>query len=258
MLDFIRIACAVPAVKPADVAKNAADICAYIEKADAQNVDLLLFPELSLTGYSCGDLFFQDSLLHAVKKGLGEIAFCSGKHPNVAVVVGFPLKIGTKLYNCAAMLTRGEVNGIVPKVHLDHNERRWFCSGKELDDLFLQPEDIGLIHSEDFWDVPVQANTLFRLGDDAVVGIEICQDLMVPQPKSSALAVGGAEVILNLAASHELAGKHHRRRSLVENQSAACSCIYAFASAGFTESTSDLVFSGYTVTSGCTRRGEKK
>ena len=136
MLDYIRIACAVPAVKVGDVTKNVRDICAYMEKADAQNADIVLFPELCLTGYTCGDLFFQDALLNAVKAGLRQITDCSAKLPGLTAVVGFPLRVGTKVYNCAAVINRGQVSGIVPKTYLsNHNqmgEGRWFASGSEL------------------------------------------------------------------------------------------------------------------------------
>ena len=245
MLDFIRIACAVPAVKVADVKKNAQDICSFMEKADVQKTDVILFPELALTGYTCGDLFFQDALWNSVKDGIKAIAFCSGKHPNLTAVVGLPVRISTKLYNCAAVFSRGEVVGIVPKTHLTASEKRWFSSG--LHRVCLNPEDIGLVASEDYWTVPVEAKSLFTLGCETQIAIEICEDLMVPQPCSGELAMLGAEVILNPAASHSLAGKAEYRRELVKNQSAACSCVYVFASAGYTESTSDLIFSGHSI-----------
>ena len=247
MLDFVRIACAVPPVKVGDVKKNAADICGYIEKAEAQKVDILLFPELALTGYSCGDLFFQDALHQAVKAGLRQICDCSGKHPDMTVVVGLPITAGGKLFNCAALIARGEVAGIVPKVHIPGNEKRWFSSGAKLENLWLSPEQIGLVPSEDYWGVPVSAKQLFRLAGDTMVGIEICEDLMTPMAVSSALSVAGAEVILNLAASNEIAGKRSYRRELVKYQSASSNCVYAFCSAGYTESTADLVYSGHSM-----------
>ena len=247
MLDFIRIACAVPEVKVGDVKKNAADICSWIEKADAQNADIVLFPELALTGYTCGDLFFQDGLWNAVKNGLKDVAFCSGKHPNLTAVVGLPARIGSKLYNCAAVISRGEVCGIVPKTHLTAVEKRWFAESSALKDTWLKPEDIGLIHSEDYFDVPAGADQLFRLGDDAMVGIEICEDMMVPQPRCAELAANGAEVILNLSASPEVAGKRKKRAEMVKHYSGVCSCIYAYASAGSTESTADTVYSGHSI-----------
>ena len=247
MLDFIRIACAVPAVKVGDVKKNVQDICGFMEKADEENVDILLLPELSLTGYSCGDLFYQDTLWNGVREGLRDIAFCSGKHPELTTVVGLPVRVGHRLYNCAAVLARGEVCGIVPKTHLTTGEKRWFSSAAELGQCYLTPQDIGLTPSEDYWTVPVSAKQLFRLGDDAILGVEICQDGMGPQPCSAALAVNGAEVIVNLAASHELVGKGAYRRELVKHHSGALNCVYAFCSAGYTESTSDLVFSGHSL-----------
>ena len=247
MLEFIRIACAVPAVKVGDVKKNAEDICAYIEKADAQNADIVLFPELALTGYTCGDLFFQNALWSAVKTGLRRIADCSGKHPEITVVVGLPVRVGMKLYNCAAVINRGEVSAFVPKTYLTPAEKRWFASGSELNNCWLDPEDIGLASSEDYYGIPVKADQLCVLGDDAVIGIEICEDMMTPQPRSAALAVGGAEVILNLSASPEVAGKSSRRRELVKHHSGICSCVYAYASAGHTESTADTVYSGHSI-----------
>ena len=245
MLDFIRIACAVPAVKVGDVKKNAQDICDYIVKADAQDTDLVLFPEMALTGYSCGDLFFQDALWNAVKDGIKQIANISGQHPNITAVVGLPVRVGHKLYNCAAVIARGEVAGIVPKTHLTNGEKRWFTSGDQLGQVYLAPQDMGLIPSEDYWSVPMSAKQLFCLGDDAVLGVEICQDGMMPKSCHADLAVNGAEVIVNLAASHELVGKRSYRHDLVKYASESCKCVYALASAGYTESTSDLVFSGH-------------
>ena len=247
MLDFIRIACAVPEVKVGDVKKNTVDICAWLEKADAQNADIVLFPELALTGYTCGDLFFQDGLWNAVKKGLKEIAFVSGKHPWITAVVGVPVRIGSKLYNCAAVINRGEVCGLVPKTHLTAAEKRWFAEGKDLGSTWMMPEDIGLIGSEDYYTVPARLDQLFHLGDDALVGIEICEDMMVPQPRCAELAAKGAEVILNLSASPEIAGKRSKRTDMVKHHSSVCSCVYAYASAGCTESTADTVYSGHSM-----------
>lgn len=253
MLDFIRVACAVPAVKVGDVKKNAQDICAFLEKADAQNVDVLLFPELSLTGYTCGDLFFQDALWNGVKAGVRQIAAVSGQHPNLTVVFGLPVRVGTRLYNCAAVMSRGEINGIVPKTYLTLPEKRWFTSGKDLQETYLRPEDLGLVSSEDYWMIPMQAKHLFRLGDDALMGVEICHDAWGPQPCAAGLAVAGAELIVNLSASAELVSKRAYRRGLMKQLSASCSCVYAYASAGYTESTSDHVFSGCSI---ITQNGE--
>ena len=248
MLDFIRIACAVPAVKVGDVEKNARDICDYIARADEGQVDVLVFPELALTGYTCQDLFFQDALHQGVKKGLEQIAAASREHPGVTAVVGLPVRLGTKMYNCAGVFSGGQLVSLIPKTHIpNHNEfyeKRWFASGAELADCWISPADLGL-SGGDGWTIPVRARQLVRLGDGTLLGVEICEDLWSPAPPSAALAVNGAEVIVNLSASNETIGKSSYRRNLVRHQSAACSCVYAYCSAGPTESTSDLVFSGH-------------
>ena len=123
MLDFIRIACAVPAVRVGDTAKNAEDICAYIEKADGERADIVLFPELALTGYTCQDLFFQDTLWTGVQQGIRKIADCTKNHPGVTAVVGLPVRTGMRLYNCAAVISRGKIHALVPKTYIpNYNE----------------------------------------------------------------------------------------------------------------------------------------
>ena len=233
MLDYIRIACAVPAVKVGDVKKNAEDICAFMERADAGKVDILLLPELALTGYTCGDLFFQNTLHKAVQAGIARILECSRAYPALTTVVGLPVRMGARLYNCAAVIEDGGLRGLVPKIHIPGNERRWFSSGAKA--------ELGF--SEE-WDAPVMAKQTFVKGG-AEFGVEICEDLMAPHSASVAMTMGGAEVILNLAASCELAGKRRYRQDAVKHQSGALNCVYAFCSAGGTESTSDMVFGGH-------------
>ena len=247
MHDFIRIVCAVPPVCVGNVQKNAQDMIRYIELADQKGADIVLFPELALTGYTCGDLFFQDALYCAIKSQLQQIADCSAQHPGLTVVFGLPVRIGGKLYNCAAVMTDGQLCGLVPKTSLDATEKRWFASGAELKDIWLTPEELGLQGEAGDFMIPVQPQQLFRLGDGAVVGIEICEDMLTPQPRSAELAVNGAEVILNLSASNEVVGKRAFRRDVVKHQSALCSCIYAYTSAGYTESTSDKIYSGHSI-----------
>lgn len=246
MLDYIRIACAVPPVRVGDVTKNVADICRKIEEADAQETDLLAFPELALTGYTCADLFFQDTLLDACKVGLREIARCSQEHPAVTVVVGTPVVISGQMYNCGAVLSGGRLHGLVPKTYLpnynEFYERRWFSSSKDLNQTDVDAMDLGMAQS---YDVPVGRDLLFRIGDGTMMGVEICEDLWTPMPPSTLLAINGAEVVVNLSASNEIVGKRSYRRRLVEHQSSICNCIYAYVSAGCTESTQDLVFSGH-------------
>ena len=245
MMDYIRIACAVPGVKVGDTKKNAADICGFIKKADSQNVDLLVFPEMALTGYTCQDLFFQDTLYEGVKQGLGEILSCSAACPEVTAVVGLPLRFGVRMYNCAAVISGGEVRGIVPKTSIpnynEFYEKRWFSSG---DDLTSDCFDIGTLLGIQPQMVPIRQDLLFCIGEGTLVGVEICEDLWTPLPPSTMLALSGAEVVVNLSASNETIGKRVYRRNLVTQQSAALNCIYAYCSAGSTESTQDLIFSG--------------
>ena len=246
MLDFVRIACAVPPVKVGDVKKNAADICAYIEKADLQKADIVLFPELALTGFSCGDLFFQDALHNAVKEGLKQIVACSAQHPEITVVVGMPIRVGVQVYNCAAVIKAGRVEGLVPKTYIpnDNGEDRWFSGWNSKQTQWLSNIDLGL---GDEGGVSVDSQFIFMPDKVTQIGVEICEDLMVSMSPSTSLALNGAEIILNPSASHELIGKRAYRRELVKHQSSSCHCIYAFCSAGYTESTSDMVFSGHSL-----------
>ena len=245
MLDFVRVACAVPAVRVGDTKKNASDICDFLKKADQQKVDLLVFPEMALTGYTCQDLFFQEALHEGVKQGLREILDASAACPAVTAVVGLPARMGDRMFNCAAVISGGEVRGIIPKSSIpnynEFYEKRWFASG---DDLNQDTFDIGSLLGEYPKLVPMGQNLLFRIGEGTLVGVEICEDLWTPLPPSHLLALSGAEVIVNLSASNETIGKRVYRRDLVTHQSASLNCVYAYCSAGSTESTQDLIFSG--------------
>ncbi len=248
MLDYLRIGCAVPPVRVGDAVRNAADICAYLDKAEKAGCDLVIFPEMALTGYTCADLFFQETLLRASRAGLAEIAARTAKMPQLVAAVGLPLALFGQLYNCAAVISGGIVRGIVPKSFIpnynEFYERRWFSPAEELACDTVQPETLGLSQT---MPVPVGSDLLFLLGEGATLGIEICEDLWTPLPPSTRLALGGAEVIANLSASNETIGKRAYRRALVKHQSAACACAYAYCSAGCTESTQDLVFSGHSL-----------
>ena len=245
MLDFVRVACAVPAVRVGDTKKNASDICDFLKKADQQKVDLLVFPEMALTGYTCQDLFFQEALHEGVKQGLREILDASAACPAVTAVVGLPARMGARMFNCAAVISGGEIRGIVPKSSIpnynEFYEKRWFASG---DDLTRDAFDIGSLLGGYPKPVPMGQNLLFRIGEETLVGVEICEDLWTPLPPSHLLALSGAEVIVNLSASNETIGKRVYRRELVTHQSASLNCVYAYCSAGSTESTQDLIFSG--------------
>ena len=248
MLDFIRIACAVPAVKLADPAKNAADICEFIARADGQKADVLVFPEMCLTGYSCADLFFQDSLMKASMEGLKKIIGCSAQHPDITVAVGLPVVLTGQMYNCAAIISGGVLRGLVPKTYLpnysEFNERRWFSSSEDLPQDTVMPALLGL---EGDSPIPVGRDLLFVIGDGTIIGAEICEDMWTPMPPSTLMTLNGAEVIVNLSASNETVGKRKYRRDLVRHQSSVCSCVYSYCSSGYTESTSDLVFSGHSM-----------
>ena len=240
MLDFIRIACAVPAVRVGDVKQNTRDICDFMKQAEENQADILLFPEMALTGYTCQDLFFQDALYNAVLDGIRQITACSRACPALTIVVGAPVRVGMQMFNCALVISGGAVLGAAPKTYIpnynEFYEKRWFSSGTELRD-----------SSADLWEglgkVPIFRQPVFQIGG-ARVGIEICEDLWTPLPPSVIMALSGAEVILNLSASNETIGKRAYRRDLVKHQSAALNCVYAYCSAGETESTQDLVFSG--------------
>ncbi len=247
MLDFIRIACAVPPVKVADTLQNTQDICDKITEADRFGCDVVIFPELAVTGYSCADLFFQQTLLDAAVAGIREICRHTEKHPKISVAVGAPLLMAGQMYNCGVMISGGMVRGIVPKTFLpnyrEFYERRWFSSSQDLQQKSVSGSLFGL---EDY-EIPVGRDLIFRLGDGTKLGMEICEDLWTPMPPSTLLTLNGAEVIVNLSASPEALGKRTYRRDLVCHQSAICNCIYAYTSAGYTESTQDMVFSGHTL-----------
>ncbi len=248
MLDFIRIACAVPPVQVANTQKNIDNICRQIADADAANVDLILFPELCITGYTCADLFFQQTLLQGAKKGLSRLLDYSKAYPRITAVVGLPLDIDGLLYNCAAVLRGGELLGLVPKTyipnHREFGEKRWFASSKDLRRNAIELCALGLGAAAS---IPVGTDIAFRLGDGTVMAVEICEDLFASIPVSSCLALAGAQIVVNLAASNETVTKRAFRRDLVKHQSGALCCIYAFCSAGAGESTQDMVFSGHSL-----------
>lgn len=247
MLEYMRIACAVPQVAVGNVKKNIEDICKRIAEADDSGVDLLVLPELSVTGYSCGDLFFQKSLLTAARKGLLEIINCTQKHDKVTVVVGLPMEVAGQLYNCAAVVNGGTLHGLIPKTYIPNHgefgEKRWFASAMDLSVDCLSESDFPELNQEAVF---IGTDCVFEVGQ-AKIGVEICEDLWAPVSPSTYLALGGANVIVNLAASNETVGKRQFRQDMVKHQSAACLCAYAFCSAGASESTQDLVFSGHSI-----------
>ena len=239
---FIKVAAGTPKIRVADCRYNAEQIFTMMREADKQGVKALCLPELCLTGYTCGDLFLQDTLLCGAEEGLQTILEAT-RNLDMVTVLGLPVrcKWDNKLYNCAAVIQSGEILGLVPKTYLpnygEFYEQRWFASGAGVEtsvDLCGETVDMdaaGLFACET---VP-----------NLVLGVEICEDLWATEPPSARLARGGATVILNLSASNELVGKSGYRRNLVVGQSGRLVCGYVYADAGEGESTTDLVFTGH-------------
>ena len=238
---MIRAMAAVPRVHLANPKKNAGEISALLDIAQERGAQLVVFPELSLTGYTCADLFMQDTLLTAAREALADLA--AQDRGELVFIVGLPLEMAGRLYNVAAVIHRGDVH-IVPKEHLpshgEFQERRWFAPGHTAPDHVRLPgvgrllEDTALVARQPLIDC-----------GSFTLGVEICEDLWSPQAPSSMLCMRGATVIANLSAGSELMGKHAQRRRLIAEQSARCCCGYVYANAGYGESTTDLVFSGY-------------
>ncbi|MCK6488891.1 MAG: NAD(+) synthase [Planctomycetes bacterium] len=241
-LGYVRVACAVPELHLADPAANARATAAALRAAAAAGAQVVLCPELGLTGYSCADLLHQETLLAAARTALAELAPLSAELGLVAVV-GLPLRRDGRLFNCAAVLAGGRVAGVVPKIFLptggEFYEARWFASGRG---------EAGAIALEG-GEVPFGADLLFPLAGDpeAVLGIEICEDLWAVQPPSGEQALAGATILLNPSASDDLLGKAPYRRELVRGQGARCLAAYAYVSAGPGESTTDVVFGGHSL-----------
>ena len=242
MYGFVRCASAVPKLRVADCKYNTGEIIKLISAAAQKDVELLVFPELCITGYTCSDLFFQSSLLTAAEESLSAIAEAS-RGKNIVAVVGLPINIGNSLYNCSVAIYDGDILGAVPKTYIpnygEYYEKRWFKSGKGL------KGGIALCGQS----VPIGCNLLFAAEgiENFTFGIEICEDLWAAIPPSSRLALAGAAIIVNTSASNELATKNEYRTSLVANQSARCICGYVYSSAGIGESTQDMVFSGHSL-----------
>ena len=225
---FFRVAVASPAVVVADTVTNASNIIALMNQADKSDADLVVFPEMAVTGYTCGDLFHSETLLRGASAALEQIAQASAKCRGLVAVVGVPVRRGAKLFNCAAVVAQGSVRALVPKTYIpnynEFYERRWFDAA---------PDDLV---------EPAFGTNVLVEHRGVKIGVEICEDLWTPVPPSCGHALAGAEVIVNLSASDDLIGKYAYLTNLVRQQSARCICAYAYASAGFGESSTDLVF----------------
>ena len=244
---FIQVAALTPAVRVADVdynvmacAQAVREACPRVGEAGA-GAQVAVLPELAITAYTCEDLFWQDALLNAAEDGLAQLAAATAD-VDALVLVGVPVRVAAKLYNCAAMLCRGELLGLVPKLNIptygEFYEGRRFSAG---------PTDVTLVSFAGQDEVPFGAAQLFECESmpGLVVSAEICEDLWVPNPPSTSAALAGATLVCNLSASNELVGKADYRSGLVGSTSARLVCAYAYASAGWGESTQDVVYGGH-------------
>lgn len=235
---FVRIAAAVPTVKVADCKYNAAETERLIKEADSKRVRIVVFPELGITGYTCGDLFAQQLLLRSAEDALSSLLRNTATLDIIAIV-GMPVESGGSLLNAAVVIQHGRILGIVPKTYLpnykEFYEKRWFASAMQV----AQTTNATLCGTT----VPMQAGMLFRT-PETTFAIEICEDLWAPIPPASVAALNGAEVIFNLSADDESTSKFAYLKELVSQQSSRNICGYAFSSCGFGESTTDVVFAG--------------
>ncbi len=236
---FIKVGAAVPAVSVADVVYNVQEIERLMTLADSQHVELLCFPELSLTGYTCQDLFKEQLLLSKAEEGLLALLDFS-RQLDVITVVGLPVQTGGLLLNCAAVIHSGSLLGVVPKTYLpnynEFYEKRWFASSQDLNDteIYLAGNPVKLS----------AAPKLFVTDSGVKFGVEVCEDVWAPIPPSNNLTMAGADIILNCSTSNDIIGKHAYLRSLLAQQSARTISGYVYSSSGFGESTQDLVFGG--------------
>lgn len=244
---YLRVAAVAPELRVGDPAFNAARVVACLGELAPAGVDLAVFPELGLTGYTCADLFYQSALRAAALSALETVRAATATH-SLAAVVGLPLEIDGRLFNVAALVAGGVVRGVVPKSFLptsqEYYEERWFSRAEALS---ARTVEIGGAT------VPVGTDLLFPITDrpHACVGLEICEDLWAVEPPSGPLALAGATLIANPSASDELLGKAAYRRDLVAQQSARLLAAYAYASAGPGESSTDLVYSGHNLLAEC-------
>ena len=234
---YVKVAAAVPRVKVADCKFNAGEIEKEIIIAEGKGVQIIAFPELCVTGYTCGDLFAQQLLLEEAEMGLIHI-ISNTRQLDIIAILGMPIAMNGVLLNAAVVIQKGKVLGVVPKTYLpnykEFYEKRWFTSAVDVSETSVRL--CGQL-------VPMGANLLFEMAD-TTFGIEICEDLWAPIPPSSSLALQGAEILFNLSADNEGIGKHNYLRSLISQQSARCIAGYVFCSCGFGESTTDVVFAG--------------
>lgn len=238
---FVRVAAAIPKLKVANCDYNVNEIINIAKKAQSQGAQFVVFPELAITAYTCGDLFLQRTLQNEALNSL-ETVLLETQSMECVIILGMPLLINSRMYNCAVVIKAGSILGVVPKSYIpnysEFYELRWFCSG-----IGIQNKTINLLGNE----VPFGTEILFEAKNIAGLcfGIELCEDLWVPIPPSSFQALKGATLLFNLSASNEIVSKHEYREELVKMQSAKCAAAYIYTSSGPNESTTDLVFGGH-------------
>ncbi|MGI6776923.1 MAG: NAD(+) synthase [Acetivibrionales bacterium] len=238
---FVRVAAAVPRLRVADCKYNAQNIIDLINKAEEHSVQFVVFPELSITSYTCGDLFHQKALLDSARQYLG-VVLKETRGTQVVAAVGIPLVSDNQLFNCAVIIQSGRILGAVPKTFIpgygEFYEERWFAPGT-----MAQNDTISLCGQQ----VPFGTDLLFEAEENNHVcfGVELCEDLWAPIPPSSYQAMAGAVLLFNLSASNEIIAKYEYRKQLVQQQSARCVSGYVYSSCGVDESTTDLVFGGH-------------
>ncbi len=247
MFDYLRIATAVPSVKVADIRFNTERIIEKIDEAEGVSADVVVFPELAVTGYTCGDLFFQQTLRTGALVAIREIVEKTEEY-SMLIAFGAPVTIGGQLYNCAIFAADGKILGIVPKTfipnHNEFHEKRWFASSEDLGDNLISAREVGIC---DDYDIPVSRDLILSINGSYTIAAEICEDVWAPVSPSSFLSMAGAEVIVNLSASNETIGKKKYRRDIIKAQSSKTMSAYVFCSSGAGESTTDMVFSGHSL-----------
>jgi NAD+ synthase (glutamine-hydrolysing) len=242
-LGFLRIGAALPTLRIADVDFNVTAIINIMKKAKERNVQILAFPEMSLTGYTLGDLVQHQALLVKVQNGLEKILEESATSA-IVTITGMPLVIEQKIFNCAIVLNSGQILGVIPKTlipnYKEFYEERWFSSGKD-----KQTDIIELAGQR----VPFGTDILFRLQGitQGIIGVEICEDLWLPLSPHEYQALAGATVLINLSTSNEILGKADWRRIMVSSESGRCIAAYCYISSGIGESSNDLVYSGHAI-----------
>lgn len=239
---FVKIASATPKLKVADVSFNTNEIIKVAKEASEKKASIIVFPELSLTGYTCADLFLQSKLWQSTKSALIKIAEFSEKN-SICLIIGAPIRSNGRLFNCAVVINQGNIEGIVPKTFLcntnEYYEERWFSSSND------RVEDLVLIDGKP---IPFGEDLIFGdINSDLIFGIEICEDLWSIKPPSSDMALAGANVIFNQSASNEYLGKFEYRTDLVKSQSSRLLSAYVYSGCGANESTTDTVFSGHSM-----------